>query len=92
MKYTLKRLTMKKMILALTLLTLTSSAAFCQEDETELMTASPEYIMSLLEQCKNDASEDEVSASEMNNYLLTCINDELEASYYEPIKSLPKAG
>ena len=47
--------------------------------------------MSLFEQCKSDAIEDEVSESEKNSYLLTCINDELEASYYEQIKVLPKA-
>ncbi len=89
-KYTLKRLTMKKIILALAVLTLTSSAAFSNEDTPELMAASPEYVMSLLAQCKNDAAEDEVTTSEMNDYLLTCINDELEASDYQTIKVLPK--
>lgn len=83
---------MKKIILMLAALTLTSNAAFCNEDETELMTASPEYVMSLLAQCKNDAAEDEITPAEMNNYLLTCINDELEVSYYKPIKTLPKEG
>ncbi|AZQ85365.1 hypothetical protein EKO29_16070 [Colwellia sp. Arc7-635] len=83
---------MKKIILALAVLALTSNAAFAQDDEQELMDASPEYVMSLVAQCKNDASEDEISASEMNNYLLTCVNDELEASYYKPIKVIPKEG
>ncbi len=81
---------MKKFILALAVLALTSNGAFGHEDEPELMEASPEYVMSLLAQCKNDASEDEITTTEMNNYLLTCINDELEASYYKPIKVLPK--
>jgi len=88
MKYT--RLTMKKLILALAVITLTSNAAFGQDEEPELMAASPEYVLSLLAQCKSDAGEDEVEKSEMKNYLLTCINDELEASYYMPIKVLPK--
>ena len=92
MKYTLKRFTMKKIILALAVLALTSNAAFAQDDEQELMDASSEYVMSLVAQCKSDASEDEISASEMNNYLLTCVNDELEASYYKPIKVIPKEG
>ncbi|MBA6328464.1 hypothetical protein H4J46_11005 [Colwellia sp. MB02u-6] len=81
---------MKKLILALTVLALTSTAAFCQEDEAELMAASSEYIVSLLAQCKNDAVEDEITTSEMNSYLLNCINDELEASYYMAIKVLPE--
>tara|TARA_R110000744_G_scaffold375897_1_gene489726 strand:+ start:2041 stop:2292 length:252 start_codon:yes stop_codon:yes gene_type:complete len=83
---------MKKLILALAVLALTSNAAFSQDDEPELMAASPEYVLSLLAQCKNDAVEDEITKSEMNSYLLTCINDELQASYYEAIKVLPKEG
>jgi len=82
---------MKKLILAFAVMALTSNAAFSQDDETDLMAASPEYILGLLEQCKSDAVEDEITKPEMNSYLLTCINDELEASYYEPIKVLPKA-
>ncbi|ARD43447.1 hypothetical protein [Colwellia sp. PAMC 21821] len=82
---------MKKFILALAVVALTSNTAFGQDDAPELMAASPEYVLSLLAQCKNDAAEDEISTSEMNSYLLTCINDELEASFYEPIKVLPKA-
>lgn len=89
MKY--MRLKMKKLILALAVITLTSNAAFGQDEEPELMPASPEYVLSLLAQCKSEAGEDEVEKSEMEHYLLTCINDELEASYYMPIKVLPKA-
>lgn len=81
---------MKKLILALAVMALTSNAAFGQEDEPELMAASSEYVISLLAQCKDDAVEDEITASEMNSYLLNCINDELEASYYMPIKLLPE--
>ncbi|MFT6902105.1 MAG: hypothetical protein ACJAXS_002313 [Colwellia sp.] len=81
---------MKKLILALAVLALTSTAAFGQEDESELMAAPSEYVVSLLAECKDDAVEDEITTSEMNSYLLTCINDELEASYYMPIKILPE--
>jgi hypothetical protein len=81
---------MKKLILALAVLALTSNAVFGQEDEPELMEASSEYVVSLLAQCKSDAVEDEITTSEMNNYLLNCINDELEASYYMAVKVLPE--
>jgi hypothetical protein len=81
---------MKKLILAFALLALTSNAAFGQEDEPELMAVPSEYVVSLLAQCKDDAVEDEITTSEMNSYLLTCINDELEASYYMAIKVLPE--
>jgi hypothetical protein len=81
---------MKKLILALAVLAFTSNAAFGQEDEPELMAAPLEYVVSLLAQCKDDAVEDEITTSEMNRYLLTCINDELEASYYMAIKVLPE--
>ncbi|TWX64377.1 hypothetical protein [Colwellia sp. C1TZA3] len=81
---------MKKLILALAVLILMSNTAFGQEDEPELMAASPDYVISLLAQCKDDAVEDEITTSAMNSYLLTCINDELEASYYMVIKVLPE--
>lgn len=83
---------MKKIILALAVLALTSNTVFAQDDDAELMPASTDYVLSLLAQCKIDATEDEVTESELNSYLLTCINDELEASYYLPIKALPKEG
>ncbi|MFT6193802.1 MAG: hypothetical protein ACJASU_000701 [Cognaticolwellia sp.] len=81
---------MKKLILAFAVLALTSTAAFCQEDEPKLMAAPSEYIVSLLAQCKNNAVEEEITTSEMKSYLLTCINNELEASYYMSIKVLPE--
>lgn len=83
---------MKKIILALAVLTLMSNTAIAQDDEPELMDAPTEYIMSVLAQCKEDAVEDEIASAEMASYLLTCVNDELEASYYKPITVLPKAG
>ena len=81
---------MKKIILALALLTLTSNLAYSEEAATELMAAPTDYVLSLLSQCKEYAIEDEVSEADMNKYLLTCINDELADSYYKPIKVLPK--
>lgn len=81
---------MKKIILALTLLTLSSNLAYSQEAETELMEASNDYVINLMRLCKGDAVEDEVAAEDMTQYLLTCINDELAIAYYKPISVLPK--
>ena len=81
---------MKNIILALTLLTLSSNFAYSEEVEPELMDASQEYIVSLLSMCKDYAQEDDVSKSEMTKYLITCINDELAEGFYKPITTLPK--
>jgi hypothetical protein len=81
---------MKKIILTLALLTLTSNLAYSEEAEAELMAAPADYVMSLLSQCKVYATEDEVSEADMSKYLLICINDDLADSYYKPIKVLPK--
>ncbi|MFT5758325.1 MAG: hypothetical protein ACI9LM_003064 [Alteromonadaceae bacterium] len=83
---------MKKIILAVALLTLTSSVAYSEESEPELMAASSAYVTSLLIQCKEYAIEDGVVEPDMNGYLLTCINDELEASFYKTIEELPSEG
>lgn len=81
---------MKKTILALTLLALSSNLAYSEEVESELMEAPAEYVLSLLAPCKEDAEADEVTELDMKKYLLTCLNDELELGYYKPIKVLPK--
>ena len=83
---------MKRIILALAVMALTSNTVFSQEqeDEPELMVAPAEYVLSVLAQCKGDAVDDEIEQSAMASYLLTCVNDELESSYYLPIKALPK--
>jgi len=81
---------MKKLILAFTLLTLSSTFVYSEETETELMDASKDYILTLLSMCKSYAQEDEISKEDMQNYLLTCINDELADSFYKPISALPE--
>jgi hypothetical protein len=82
---------MKKTILILTLLALSSSFVYSEETaEPELMEASESYVISLVSLCKDYAKEDEVDKENLNAYLLTCVNDELESSYYKPIKVLPK--
>lgn len=81
---------MKKIILVLTMLTLTTAFASNDDSEVEIMTASEDYVMSLVQVCKEYATEDETSQDELKRYLLVCINDELESSFYAPIKALPK--
>tara|TARA_B100000809_G_scaffold174733_1_gene172015 strand:- start:2056 stop:2223 length:168 start_codon:yes stop_codon:yes gene_type:complete len=54
------------------------------------MEASKSYVISLVSLCKDYAKEDEVEKANLNAYLLTCVNDELESSYYKPIEVLPK--
>ena len=81
---------MKKILLALTLFSLSTNFAYSEETETELMAASPDYVLNLMELCKGDAVEDEVGAEDLKQYLLTCINDELAVAYYKPISELPE--
>lgn len=81
---------MKKTLLVLATLCLTSNITYSEEVEIERLEADKEYVMSLFMRCKDDATEDEVEDSDMTDYLLTCINDELDMSDYLPIKVLPK--
>jgi hypothetical protein len=89
--FLLEEIKMKKTILILTLLTLSSSFVYSQEaSEPDLMEASESYIISLISLCNDYAKEDEVDKAELNAYLLKCVNEELKSSYYKPIKVLPK--
>lgn len=81
---------MKKIMLVLTLLILTSNFAYSEENEQEKMEADEAYVTSLLRLCKGYAQDDEDAHTAMNAYLLTCINDELEEAYYKSIIVLPK--
>jgi len=83
---------MKKLIvvLTLTLSMLFSYSAFSEEVEYEKLDADADYVMSLLRLCKGYAQDDQITTSEMNSYLLTCINDELEEADYKLITVLPK--
>ncbi|TWX48094.1 hypothetical protein [Colwellia hornerae] len=81
---------MKKTILAIALLALTSSIAHSEEAEPALMDAPSDYVSSLLSQCKEYAVEDEIAEADMKTYLLNCINDELKEGDYKAIKVLPK--
>ncbi|MEW6989201.1 hypothetical protein AADZ91_00815 [Colwelliaceae bacterium 6441] len=81
---------MKKIILVLIMLPLLFNVANSEEKQPELEEAPKALLLSLLENCKQDAIEDEVMKKDLNKYLLTCINDELEAINYKLIKVLPK--
>ncbi|XQW86207.1 hypothetical protein ACOYR1_05625 [Thalassotalea piscium] len=81
---------MKKTLLACMLLTFASSATYAEEGEVVLKQAPKEYVLALLKTCQEYAIEDEVAKDELDTYLLTCINDDLESEDYVSIKVLPK--
>ena len=81
---------MKKLIVALALVTLTSNLAHSEEAGKESMAAPTEFVMSLLSQCKEYAITNEVSETDKRKFLLTCINDDFAESDYKSIKVVPK--
>jgi hypothetical protein len=81
---------MKKTILAVILLTLGSSVAHSEDVNSDLMAAPNDYVLSLLALCKDYAVEDDITALELKEYLLGCINGELAESDYQGIKVVPK--
>ncbi|MDN4502182.1 hypothetical protein QX776_07195 [Alteromonadaceae bacterium BrNp21-10] len=54
----------------------------------ELVAADKETIAELKQYCKNIAEEDGTDGKELNVFLLECVNQELEAEGYLPIKKL----
>jgi len=50
--------------------------------------APAELISETLETCKQYAIEDGVPQDDLNNYLLDCVNEELEANGYLRIESI----
>jgi len=81
---------MKKVILALIVLPLIFNIAYSEEAKEELEKAPNFYLLNLLYGCKLDATQDEVKEDNLNKYLITCINDELESAGYQLINVLPK--
>tara|TARA_R110001583_G_scaffold561_4_gene4984 strand:- start:11144 stop:11392 length:249 start_codon:yes stop_codon:yes gene_type:complete len=78
-----------KKILAFTLLVLFTNISYSEEEKPTLEDAPKSYLLNLLAECKEYATQEEVTGQNLNTYLLQCINEELEASYYKPIKTLP---
>ncbi|WP_448564354.1 hypothetical protein [Thalassotalea ganghwensis] len=80
---------MKNLLVIAATLTVFSFTAYSEEQTPQ--EAPEEYVLSLLSTCQEYAQEDEVAEKDMTAYLLSCINDELVASDYLPIKKLPTA-
>lgn len=78
-----------KKTLAFTLLVLLSNMSYSEEEKPVLEDAPKSYLLSLLSDCNEYATQEEVGADKLNAYLLQCINEELEASYYKSISALP---
>lgn len=78
-----------KKTLAITLLVLFSNMSYSEEEKPVLEDAPKSYLLSLLSDCNEYATQEEVGADKLNAYLLQCINEELEASYYKSISALP---
>lgn len=74
------------------MLTLFATAAFCEEEKDNLDEAPKSYLVNLLSECKEYASHEDITEENLSTYLLACINEELEASYYKQISSLPTEG
>ena len=81
-----------KKIIAFTLLVLFNNIAFSEEEKESLDEAPKSYLVNLLSECKEYASQEDIAAENLNTYLLACINEELEASYYKLITTLPTEG
>ena len=83
-----------KKIITFALLTMISPLSYSQDNETdsqELQDAPKSYLLNLLSECQEYGALEDIAQENINTYLLQCINEELEASFYNPIGSLPTA-
>lgn len=71
------------------LLAALSAPAFANANDAATEEASVGYIQSVLVACKEYAVEDEVDADSLNDYLLQCVNDDLEENEFKKIAELP---
>jgi tRNA splicing ligase len=74
-----------KNALAVLALLLTMS---CIADDRPI--AGDDLLQELKEYCQDIAHEDEVSEEDMEDFLLACVNEQLELEGYQPIKRLPE--
>jgi hypothetical protein len=79
---------MKKIILIMAILATFSSAVFSEEEYT-LSEAPQEDVLSILESCKEIASADDVDSTMLTDFLLTCVNDDLDLFGFQSIQTLP---
>ncbi|KFZ36101.1 hypothetical protein HR45_18215 [Shewanella mangrovi] len=60
-------------------------------DDEPLPEASAADVKQLLQVCKQMAVEDEILKEELPEYLLDCVNDQLNEMGYRRLESLPKS-
>lgn len=77
-----------KIITLITVLALASTSLFANEG-MELEDAPQTVIATAIEQCEAYASEDNIEAEDLKDYMLLCVNEELDAEGYKKITSLP---
>ena len=77
-----------KALLGLALLVVTGVVC-ADDDDTPVASASD--VKQLISVCKQMAVEDEIVKEELNEYLLDCVNDQLNEMGYRRIEALPKS-
>ena len=75
---------LKKMVIAL-VLSFSAATAWAYDDKPA---APKDVVDSIVEQCKQYASEDGVKAEDMDSYVLSCVNDELDDQGYAKVDKL----
>lgn len=78
-----------KKLLVFTLLATFANIGYSQNSISASEDAPKSYLLNLLSECKEYAAVEEITEQNLNAYLLQCINEELEASYYKNINKLP---
>ncbi|WP_417763269.1 hypothetical protein [Shewanella sp.] len=76
-----------KALLGLALLVV---SGFVSADD-ELPEASAADVQQLVQVCRQMAVEDEITKEELSEYLLDCVNDQLNEMGYHQIDALPKS-
>ncbi|QOL25630.1 hypothetical protein LP316_15265 [Thalassotalea sp. LPB0316] len=69
-------------LLAASLIALNTNAI---AEEMPVTDNLPADIGDIVKVCHQDSVEDEVEADSLNDYLVMCINDELEANEFDPL-------
>lgn len=67
-----------------------SGAVLAVDEGQALPQASETDVQQLQQACLQMADEDAVSAEERQEYLLTCVNDQLNEMGYQPLESWPE--
>ncbi|MCH1920145.1 hypothetical protein L9G15_11960 [Shewanella sp. A3A] len=59
--------------------------------DDELPAASAADVKQLVQVCRQMAIEDEITKDELDEYLLDCVNDQLNEMGYRAVDALPKS-